>query len=495
MKLNTAQLPKPKNPNPTQVPNHPEVDKQTIARDPARTDGKPPATRSNHGISSRPRLTHARTHTRVADGQPNHPWLLSHANHTSHPSNTDDHYSSLAYYPNTDDTLILLLQYAQLYFFSSSSFLFLFFLICSCFLYVQSHWHAWPIDPGDHQPSVTCAVPFSKSKGEWQPKEKKKNSLPSSQRRWDTSELSEREEELIGLCTPFPWLKMLAKMRKKLKWKRLSRSVPYHGEAANTARRLLMYTDTSLLLAAPPSVTSRSAVLVARTPARKSSSSSSSPSPPPLSLLQPQRRRVVVVMAAAVGGLDEDGPEYLHVLARARLHVLVQDVDPSLCMPPHKPKHNNHKQEEEEEEARGYRRDRSWRTLPLGGMHADPELLERREERLEPAHGPSYYHSPTSAPWIHLTMHSFTSAAAAAVAAAITKLKNRQRQSTPIYALASHLPSHLGGVVREERKRGREEESCSVASRLGEAKPLCLLILCFTIPFSQSRCPPPSLAS
>lgn len=324
---------------------------------------------------------------------------------------------------------------------------------------------------------------------------KKKNSLPSSQCRWDTSELSEREEELIGLCTPFPWLKTLAKMRKKLKWKRLSRSVPYHGEAANTARRLLMYTDTSLLLAAPPSVTSRSAVLVARTPARKSSSSSSSPSPPSLSLLQPQRRRVVVVMAAAVGGLDEDGPEYLHVLARARLHVLVQDVDPSLCMPPHKPKHNNHKQEEEEEEARGYRRDRSWRTLPLGGMHADPELLERREERLEPAHGPSYYHSPTSAPWIHLTMHSFTSAAAAAVAAAITKLKNRQRQSTPIYALASHLPSHLGGVVREERKRGREEESCSVASRLGEAKPLCLLILCFTIPFSQSRCPPPSLAS
>lgn len=41
------------------------------------------------------------------------------------------------------------------------------------------------------------------------------------------------------------------------------------------------------------------------------------------SLLQPQRRRRV--------GLDEDGPEDLHVLARARLDVLVQDVDPSLC--------------------------------------------------------------------------------------------------------------------------------------------------------------------
>ena len=40
------------------------------------------------------------------------------------------------------------------------------------------------------------------------------------------------------------------------------------------------------------------------------------------SLLEPQLRRV---------GVDEDGPEYLHVLAGARLHVLVQDVDPSLC--------------------------------------------------------------------------------------------------------------------------------------------------------------------
>lgn len=40
------------------------------------------------------------------------------------------------------------------------------------------------------------------------------------------------------------------------------------------------------------------------------------------SVLEAQRRRV---------GLDEDGPEYLHVLARARLHVLVQDVDPQLC--------------------------------------------------------------------------------------------------------------------------------------------------------------------
>lgn len=54
-------------------------------------------------------------------------------------------------------------------------------------------------------------------------------------------------------------------------------------------------------------------------------------------------------------GLDEDGPEDLHVLARARLDVLVQDVDAPL--------------------------------LVLRGMHADPELLERREERLQPRHG------------------------------------------------------------------------------------------------------------
>ena len=45
------------------------------------------------------------------------------------------------------------------------------------------------------------------------------------------------------------------------------------------------------------------------------------------SLLQAQLRRV---------GLDEDGPEDLHVLAGARLHVLVQDVDPSLCNSRHK---------------------------------------------------------------------------------------------------------------------------------------------------------------
>jgi len=32
-----------------------------------------------------------------------------------------------------------------------------------------------------------------------------------------------------------------------------------------------------------------------------------------------------------VGGLDEDGPEDLHVLAGARLDVLVQDVDAPLC--------------------------------------------------------------------------------------------------------------------------------------------------------------------
>lgn len=65
------------------------------------------------------------------------------------------------------------------------------------------------------------------------------------------------------------------------------------------------------------------------------------------SVLEPERRRVV-------GGLDEDGPEYLHVLARARLDVLVQDVDPSLLL--------------------------------LRGMRADPELLERRHERLQPPH-------------------------------------------------------------------------------------------------------------
>uniref|UniRef100_A0A0A8ZDE3 Uncharacterized protein n=1 Tax=Arundo donax TaxID=35708 RepID=A0A0A8ZDE3_ARUDO len=61
-------------------------------------------------------------------------------------------------------------------------------------------------------------------------------------------------------------------------------------------------------------------------------------------VLEQQRRRV---------GLHEDGPEYLHVLAGARLDVLVQYVDPPLLL--------------------------------LRGMHADPELLERREERLEPA--------------------------------------------------------------------------------------------------------------
>jgi hypothetical protein len=41
------------------------------------------------------------------------------------------------------------------------------------------------------------------------------------------------------------------------------------------------------------------------------------------SVLEAQRRRV--------GRVDEDGPEDLHVLAGARLDVLVQDVDAPLC--------------------------------------------------------------------------------------------------------------------------------------------------------------------
>jgi hypothetical protein len=44
---------------------------------------------------------------------------------------------------------------------------------------------------------------------------------------------------------------------------------------------------------------------------------------PGRSVLEAERRRV---------GLDEDGPEYLHVLARARLDVIVQDVDTQLCL-------------------------------------------------------------------------------------------------------------------------------------------------------------------
>jgi hypothetical protein len=41
------------------------------------------------------------------------------------------------------------------------------------------------------------------------------------------------------------------------------------------------------------------------------------------SVLEAELRRV---------GLDEDGPENLHVLAWARLDVLVQDVDPPPCL-------------------------------------------------------------------------------------------------------------------------------------------------------------------
>jgi len=44
-------------------------------------------------------------------------------------------------------------------------------------------------------------------------------------------------------------------------------------------------------------------------------------------VLEAQQRRV--------GRLDEDGPEDLHVLAGARLDVLVQDVDAPLCSSQH----------------------------------------------------------------------------------------------------------------------------------------------------------------
>jgi hypothetical protein len=50
---------------------------------------------------------------------------------------------------------------------------------------------------------------------------------------------------------------------------------------------------------------------------------------------QRQRRRV------GVGRVDEDGPEDVHVLAGARLDVLVQDVDaPPLCSSPHRQRTN-----------------------------------------------------------------------------------------------------------------------------------------------------------
>jgi hypothetical protein len=32
-------------------------------------------------------------------------------------------------------------------------------------------------------------------------------------------------------------------------------------------------------------------------------------------------------------GLNEDRPQHVHALALARLHVVVEDVDPSLCIP------------------------------------------------------------------------------------------------------------------------------------------------------------------
>ena len=103
-------------------------------------------------------------------------------------------------------------------------------------------------------------------------------------------------------------------------------------------------------------------------------------------MLEAQRRRV---------GLDEDGPEDLHVLAGARLDVLVQDVDAPLCEPItihesetriiERARTRNQSQSGDQNSEAGEAA--GARTLVLRGMHADPELLERRQERLQPRHG------------------------------------------------------------------------------------------------------------
>lgn len=117
---------------------------------------------------------------------------------------------------------------------------------------------------------------------------------------------------------------------------RLKKKVNYYRHCSS----LCTYTDSFVVSVGPISVPLIDALAARRSrrryvtapcstgwtrrPAKARSSSS---------VLEAQRRRRV-----GVGGLDEDGPEDLHVLAGARLDVLVQDVDAPLCSiisPPH----------------------------------------------------------------------------------------------------------------------------------------------------------------
>ena len=91
--------------------------------------------------------------------------------------------------------------------------------------------------------------------------------------------------------------------------------VSYHH---SSSRHLYVHRHRSFLLSVGPAVAAAVGTSLRR--ARRTGDGEGGRR----SVLEAQRRRV---------GLDEDGPEDLHVLAGARLDVLVQDVDAPPCEP------------------------------------------------------------------------------------------------------------------------------------------------------------------
>jgi hypothetical protein len=138
------------------------------------------------------------------------------------------------------------------------------------------------------------------------------------------------EEELSRhrLCTPFPWLKGKQSSCFFLFDVSLEAILAITVEEGELPPLVIsMYTDSAVSCCrsgqSPPALFTAAAVGTLLRRARRTGRGGR----PDRSVLEAQRWRCRRV------GLDEDGPEDLHVLAGARLDVLVQDVDAPLCEP------------------------------------------------------------------------------------------------------------------------------------------------------------------
>jgi hypothetical protein len=116
------------------------------------------------------------------------------------------------------------------------------------------------------------------------------------------------------------------------------------------------------------------------------------------SSLQAQQRRRRRRRRQAVG-LNEDRPQHVHVLALARLDVVVQDVDPSLCAGAATRRIRSQRNGRGEQQSAWCDWLGNGRTLALHRVDAAPELPERGEHGAKPPH---------AEPWPPLASHIYS---------------------------------------------------------------------------------------